>query len=511
MTSVERRHINAARGVTAAVLTAVTILFMSGELPGLAAVEMDASARETEYFTERDLDASWDAGSAQRIALDDLDGLATAGAYELDGDLCIVSKGTYVLSGAMETGHRIIVDAGKVRLQIVLDGAAVENEDLAPLYVKQADKVFLTLAENSENILALTGNLREEETAREINAALYSRDDLTINGTGSLRVTAAGCSGIRSSDDLVIAGGTIEVSAGKNGFVGHDSLRICGGTIGVTAGNDGLKANNDKKGKGYVVITGGNAEIAAGGEGIHADGNLIIDGGGISITESREGLEAPNITVNGGDISVTSSEDGINAAGGKGGSTLSAMRPGETGTDEDTKADIPFLGINGGTVYVDAGGDGLDSNGDIVINGGYVIVDGPPNSGDGALDPGTENGGEMIVNGGTVIASGASETAVSFGAGSAQCSVNFTLSENFSEGDALTITGEDGGVLTETVLGTSGNSVIFSCPDLKEGETCTLKAGEASCKAVSSLGPPPSGGPAAGGRGGGLPAGDAAG
>ena len=583
-----------------------TLLFMNGERLGLTAVESDMSADLNGTYSDRDLEQGYDSSSAQYIDLSDLAGLKLSNAYELDGDLYLTSKGTFVLSGEMAEGHSVIVDAKNAKLQIVLSGVTIENESEAPIYIKKADKVFLTLDEGTENVISLNSlpgsntedaELTENTTGTEpsgtaenmdasgtdtdadqdeyvINAAIYSRSDLTINGSGSLTVTTADeeLNGIRTSDDLVITGGNISVNAGKNGIVGHDSLRIADGTIAVVSGSDALKANNDTTlTSGYVQIDGGSITLTAGDDGIHGEASVTVNGGTISILESYEGIEAYDITVNAGDISVNASDDGFNAGSGfgnnmgpggmgpggdpgSGGNMGPGGEPGASGNHGGNaggfgghgdmmgpdgmgsgmqdgtppeppegmvkqsqgdaaaaaastpapsvnasassgveRTELPNLIINGGTITVGAQGDGLDSNGNLTINGGLIYVNGPTNGGNGALDSGTESGGKLTVNGGTLIALGASGMAESFGDGSQQSSVAFTSNETWQAGDVLEIrTASEGGEMSDSVLadtdaadqtdqvnvGSKDGTVIFSCTAVKSGNSVVFTSGE---------------------------------
>ena len=222
------------------IMLVVTFLFMQGEKYGIVAAVSDAVADENGVFSDRDLDDTWNPDQAVTIDLSNIEGLAQEGAYELDGDLYIISKGVYVLTGELEKEHQIIVDAKDCKPQIVLNGVTIENESTAPIYVKKADKVFLTLVSESVNKLAVTAELPESENEEEDvpNAVIYSKSDLTINGDGALEIQAKECNGIRSSDDLVITGGSLKIDAGENAVVGHDSLRICGGEFELTVGKD---------------------------------------------------------------------------------------------------------------------------------------------------------------------------------------------------------------------------------------------------------------------------------
>ena len=265
----------------------VTILFMNGEALGITVIKSDGKADQDRIFSNRDLDASWDEETATSIDLENIEGLALSNAYELDGDLYIVSKGTYVLSGTMAEGKRIIVSAKGCKVQLVLNGVTLTEEDRAAIYVKKADKVFLTLADGTENTITVSGSLSEGETEKNISAVIYSKADLSINGSGTLNITSYDCNGIKTKDDLVIASGTINIQAGWNGLVGHDSLRIAGGVINVTAGNDALKSDDqaEDKRKGYIVIMDGTFVLNAEDETIQAETDLIIYGGTYQLNE----------------------------------------------------------------------------------------------------------------------------------------------------------------------------------------------------------------------------------
>ena len=283
----------------------VTVVFMNGEQIGLVKAESDSAADRDGIFSERDLDGTWSESSAVQIDLDAMEGLTDSGAYELDGDLYIIAKGTYVLTGSL-TDHQIIVDAKGAKVQIVLNGVTIQNETLAPIYVKRADKVFLTLAEDSSNLISVEKLSAEVEELPD--AALYSKSDLSINGSGTLQVSAGGGHGVKTTDDLVITGGTLVVDAEENALLGKDSVRIYDGDFTLNAGEDGIKANNDTdEEKGYVTIINGSFTITAGNDGIQAETDLeIIDG-------------TYAITTNGGAAKGAAHTDGFGGMGGAGG------------------------------------------------------------------------------------------------------------------------------------------------------------------------------------------------
>lgn len=402
-------------------------------------------------------------------------------------DITITEAGTYRISGTLDDGMITINTAKEDFVHLVLDNATINCSDSAPLYIKQASKVVITLAENSTNIVNDGSEYAVVDAEEEISAAIYAKDDLTINGSGTLEVNANYNNGIQSKDNLKIVNGTIQITAPDDGLVGKDLLAVRDGVLQINAQGDGMKTTNaEETDKGMLVIDGGsitlntqqdgmqaenalyvydgsiniqtgggsaattksmqpvkpgyeeqstedtiskkglkgvNNIIIAGGEisinteedsihsnnaieiakasiqiqsgddAIHADNTLVIQSGTIDITQSYEGLEALDITINDGSIHLIASDDGINAASGN---DSEGMGP-QTGS---TNADI--IRFNGGTVVVDAGGDGLDSNGSIEMNGGTVIVNGPVDSGNGALD----YDGTFTINGGQLYAAG---------------------------------------------------------------------------------------------------------
>ncbi len=210
-----------------------------------------------------------------------------------------------------------------------------------------------------------------------------------------------------------------------------------------------------------LTVSGGTYHLSAGDDAVHADLALTIDGGLFQILESYEGIEAKTIDVNGGELHVKSSDDGFNASGG-------------TGANRNPMAaeEGVYLTISGGTVFVDADGDGLDSNGDFTVTGGEVYVAGPTNSGNGALD----YGGTAAAHGGIVIAAGASGMAESFGQSSAQGAIMVNTG-NQAAGSEVTLTDADGNVLAEYTFDKTFSNVVITAPGITDGGTYTLTAG----------------------------------
>ncbi len=350
-----------------------------------AADETTAALEEPESMPEDTADYVYEENEVE-ISLLGASARAASDAVSVSGSTVTISgEGTYVLSGSLDNGY-VIVDAGKEEeVQLILNGVSVTSEDFAALYVASADKVTVTLAEGAVNTLANGGSFTAVDESN-VDAVIFSKDDLTLEGTGTLIIASPAGHGVVGKDDLKIRGGSYEINAAETAIKANDSMEIADGVFTLTAGADGLHAeNSDDESLGSIYISGGTFSIDAADDGVHATTTLQIDGGVFEIT-AAEGLEATCITVNGGDIAVAASDDGINAA---------------------WKSSLywPAIEINGGSVAVVMGPgdtDGIDSNGDIVINGGTVSV-----SGNSAFDydgTGVINGGAVIVNGQQVSA-----------------------------------------------------------------------------------------------------------
>lgn len=330
-----------------------------------ASVTTSGKLNATDFFTERDLTQTAD--------------LSDATSYTLKSgeDIHIKAEGVYVISGTA-TNTTIYVEAGtQDKVQIVLSGASIANTNFPCIYVKTADKVFVTTSKDSS--LSVTGSFKSDGST-STDAVIFSKQDLTLNGTATLTISSSD-KGIVSKDDLKVTGGNYTVKATSKAISANDSIRISDGTFNLNAGTDGLHAeNSDDNTLGYIYICGGTFTINASSDGIQGVSVVQIDGGTISITAS-EGIEATYVQINGGTIDISASDDGINA------STKST-------------AYNPTVEFNGGTTTIKMGAgdtDGVDSNGYIIVNGGTVNV-----TGNSTFD--YEISGEY--NGGTIIANG---------------------------------------------------------------------------------------------------------
>ena len=325
-----------------------------------------ATAKNTdsgnELFTERDLTQTADLSEAVTLTVS-------------DGKTVTISEaGVYVLTGSAENACVVVDAEDDDKVQIVLDGVSIVNDSQPCILVENADKVFLTSAEGSENTLTVTGTFGDED------AVIYSKDDLVLNGLGTVTISSTE-DGVCSNDDLKLTGGTWNITASDTALKAHDSLCVYDGTYTVKAGNDGLHAeDSDDDTAGSIVIQGGTFNIQAGDDGVHATTSVTVYGGTLTIS-AAEGIEATQVIINDGTVSVKATDDGINA--GRKSSSLSVK-----------------IEINGGDISVSMGAgdtDAIDSNGDLVITGGTIdITAQSPFDYDGQC---SYTGGTIIVNG----------------------------------------------------------------------------------------------------------------
>ncbi len=576
----------------------------------------------TDMFTERDLAGTYEESGAVYVTLSD-DGITgeTAGVAINGQTVTITAEGTYIFSGTLSEGQ-IVVDADNAKVQIVFDNVDITCASSAAVYVKSAEKVFVTLAEGSQNTLRNTDEYVAIDD-NNIDAVIFAKSDLTLNGTGSLTIVSAEGHGIVSKDDLKITGGTYDITAAGHALSGKDSVRIADGTFILTAEKDGIHAENaDDEEKGYIYIADGdftitsdgdgmdasnivqiedgtfditagggaadsqkthesdmpgggmsqnierpdgesmpqmgekpdeesmsqmgekpdeesmpqmgerpggenmpqdtttdesgtstkgikagggmylnggtyqidsaddsihsNANItiadgtytlATGDDGVHADDALIVNGGTITVTESYEGLESLTVTINDGTIDITARDDGINTAGGTDqsgfgtfGDHFKGMDSADDETEETTDKEM-WMELNGGYIHILAGGDGVDSNGDLTINGGEIYIDGPSDNGNSAIDYGDRS--SAYVNGGMLVAIGSSGMAEGMSDSSKQKVLMVKLGEQMEAGDVV-LTDSEGNVIVSYTALKSYDCVIISTAEVENGATYTL-------------------------------------
>ena len=319
-------------------------------------------------FSERDLAQSPDMSEAVKLTAE-------------DGKIIDISdEGVYILSGSAKN-CTVKIDAGQdAKIQLILDGAEIENDDFPAIYAVSADKVFVTTTAN-ENTLAVNKEFRADGDTNT-DAVIFSKSDLVLNGTGTLTVYSAYANGVSCKDDLKITGGTYKITSAKDAFEANDSLSVYNGDFTIKTNKDGFNCeNSDDDTLGQIYIASGSFVIDSASDGIQGTTYVQIDGGTFNINSS-EGIEATYVQINGGNITIDASDDGINAS------------------RKSTACDIA-IEFNGGETTITMGQgdtDGVDSNGVIIVNGGTINVTAQLSSFD--YETSAEfNGGTIIVNG----------------------------------------------------------------------------------------------------------------
>lgn len=481
-------------------------------------------------FSARDLDVGYEESTATHITLNETKiDVSGNGATATNSILTIKDEGTYVITGTLKNGQ-IVVDAKDTdKVQIVLNGATITCESNAPIYIKNADKVFITLQENTKNAL-IDGAEYIQTDENNVDGVIFSRADLTLNGSGTLNITGNYKHGILSKDDLVITGGTYNITAIKDALNGKDCVKIKDGTLtlSTTTGNGIQSKNGDDTTKGYVYICGGDITVLKCNEGIEGT-VILIEDGTINITAEDDGFNAASGTSDTDNGSTTDDktteggmkpeggiipEDGMRPEGGTmpeggmkpesgiipedgmkpeggvmpEGGTMPEGRP-NRGEDSMTGGfggfggggENPFavdancyIAISGGTITIDAAGDGIDSNGNLSISGGTIYVNGPTSGGDGSLD----YNGTAEITGGTVMVAGSAGMAQGFSETSSQYSLLYNFATVSSEGTKVTLTNKNGKEVISYTPNKEYQSVVISSPDLQKDETYTLTSGE---------------------------------
>ena len=438
-----------------------------------------------EIFSNRDFKTEYEDNCAY-IQLKESTATCESNAVEINGStITIKDEGTYVVSGTLENGMLVVDSEETDKTQIVLNGAAIHNESSAAIYIKQSDKVFITLEEGTENTLS-SGSSFQNIDEEEIDGVVYSKSDLTFNGNGAIRVQTQGGHGIVSKDDLIITGGNYAIDVSSHGLSANDMLGIAEGDFKIVSGEDSIHCDTN------IYIQNGSFEIDATDDAVHADATLDICGGKMNVSNSYEGLEALDIKVSGGEIQITASDDGLNAAGGADNSGFGGMGNDQFGGPGGGPGGRPGGGMNGGhggmqsgssdgsivisggTLYIKASGDGIDANGTVEITGGNITVCGPTQGDTATLDYDVS----AVITGGTFIGTGARNMAQTF-SDSEQGVIAVSIG-NQEAGTTITLTDSSGDIVISYAPELPFAIVILSSPDIIKGETYTITVGEAS-------------------------------
>lgn len=317
-----------------------------------------------EMFSDRDFETDYDENKSTRITLKGSSAECSGSGAEISGStVTIREEGTYILSGSLEDGM-IVVDGGKEeKIQLVLEGVEIHSADNAPIYIKQSDKVFITLAEGSKNSLSNGGSFAAIDE-NETDAVIFSKEDLTINGEGALAITSPAGHGVVSKDELTVTGGSFDISCSSHGFSGKDGIGIANGTFHIVSGKDGIHAENkDDATLGYLYVQNGSFEIEAAYDGVSAAGAMLIDNGTFDVVSgggsqnassmsqsdvSCKGIKATELTINNGSFTLDAGDDAVHANG--------------------------SIVVNNGSFAIATGDDGFHADDTLTVNAGIIDI-----------------------------------------------------------------------------------------------------------------------------------------
>lgn len=396
------------------------------------------------------------------------------GAEFADGILKITQGGDYAVSGTLN-GHILIETDKEKEVRLYLNGVEIVSDAPYAIASVKGKSLTVTLAEGTSNTLKVTGTENdvtipegtEATEEQKADAAVYVKNDLILNGTGTLTVESAG-KAFHAKDTLTADGGTYAISSADDAVNGKDTVTLNAGTFRVT-----------------ITDT-------SEGKGITSQGDVFLNGGEMTVEACSEGIEGLTVAVNGGFWDITSEDDGINA------------REKYEGDDEQEKERLSQqnnekvkMVFNGGTVIVNSKGDGLDSNGSIEMNGGEVYVSGAADRGNAAVDM----NGEALVNGGIFLAAGMQGMAEPLSDSSAQNIVTVYYETQMEAGTEITVTAADGTECVSWTAPKAFNMLQVSAPGLKTGDQITIKAADDE-KKITLSDVNTYEGTAAGGRGG---------
>ncbi len=335
-------------------------------------VEVNPAQADTDMFTDRDYKTDYEESGSVLIQLEGNTATASSDSVRISGTtITITEEAVYWISGTLDDGMIIVNAPDTAKLQLVFNGVSIHSETSAPLYILEADKVFVTLADGTENTLSNGGTFVAIDD-NNIDSAIFSKQDLTLNGSGSLTVTSPAGHGVVSNDDLVITGGTYTITSASHGLKANDSVRITGETtITVDAGKDGIHAeNSEDTSLGFVYISNGTLNLEAEGDGISAGAYMQIENGTFQILA--------------GGGSENGSHESSDSWGGFRGGPGGGGRPGQT-SSASTSADDSSTSMKGlksagnlwianGRFTVDSADDAVHSNASITVNGGVFDI-----------------------------------------------------------------------------------------------------------------------------------------
>lgn len=343
-------------------------------------------------------------------------------------DVHINKAGTYILEGTLDNAS-IIVEASKDdKIQLVLNGVTINANDFAGIYIIEADEVTVTLNEGTVNTISDNSEYVQIDS-NSVDALIFSKADLVFNGTGTLKLNSSYHHGVVSKDDLSIMAGTYVIDVAGQGLSGKDCVKISDGDFTITSGKDAIKSDNDEdEARGYVYITGGNFNINTGADAIYGLNMVTIDDGDFTITTSTSNTadsykaikSDKEVTINNGTFTINSADDAIHSNGNvvvKNGTfdittsddalhadELLQIDGGEFVISAHEAIEATYILINDGNMSIYASDDAINAaqkssayTATLEINGGYITI----NMGQGDTDA-IDSNGNIVINGGTL-------------------------------------------------------------------------------------------------------------
>jgi len=390
-----------------AVLLLVLTLILNGTACSVIDTEPTNTGTVSVIYDSSDMDANWSGTDMSYITLAgeaiNFDG---GGAIVADNIITITSGGTYSINGTLNDGQIRINTNDNEIVRLVLNGVDITFSTSAPIYVINSGKTVITLADNTENYVTDRDSyIYEESETDEPNAAIFSKDDLTINGNGTLTVDANYNNGIQSKDGLKIVSGTITINAVNDGVKGRDYIAIKGGAITIESGGDGMQSNNDEdSAKGFIIIEGGTINASVGEDGIQVETSLIIKDGDITIASGGGSSNSNKTDIiedpwggDWGDRVIRDNPDDMAIPDG----SVWDMPEIEDNPDKESSASSAKgikagvdITIDGGTINIDSADDSIHSNEDLTINGGNITL--------ASGDDGMHADSTLEINGGNI-------------------------------------------------------------------------------------------------------------
>ena len=409
-----------------------------------------------------DLEEIYDTEAAINLKLDDktsFDGISSDIAHYNDGDVELAAGGIYVLSGAINGGCIKII--GDDRTLLVLNGLTIDNVDKDAII--SDGSVNIKLLEGSNNII----NANSKKT--ELNAAgtaIAVKGNLSFSGKGNLHILGGFNEAIDCKKKLTFVSGNFDIDGSIDGIKSKKEIVIWDGIYTITTSDDAIKANDNE---GSIFIKECKMNVVSGGKAIATDGSFIFAGGDLNLKSKSDCIEGKTCDLLGGSIVIDSEEDGINASD----------------KEQDKKAAQKgvYINITNGILKVDTKLDGLDSNGDLIIEGGFIFISGPTTDTERIID----YNDEVICTGGAMMATGTYAKMQDLGENSSQNHIVIYY-ENEEIDGKLMLKDENGDMLLAFDPAKPYKAAIITSPNLIEGKTYIVEAGNRRDEVVITKG-----------------------